>query len=338
MSARFLPKCLIAYIIFVGWNVSIAQEPIIVPQIRELFRIGEANPDENISSQEIFGNIRSMATDVQDNLYVLDERLFLFRKYDKDGKFIQQIDLQRGQGSGEFVAPRHLAIDTSGNLYIACQSNRTLTMLSQHGDYLKNISLSFMPSGLAVSPDAIYITRFWLSGSGNIVHRYNLEMVFEGTFLEPPPHATLVARTGLFERVSISPSAHLIYSYPTPYRIIEFDREGKILKTARGQKQFTQLPTKEKIGTESVLILHQSSRGLTASPNGHVLNIVQMDDKYYLDVFDPDLTFISRIEATAFGMERLRYITVDARGDVYLDALEPLPHIRKYRILLSDSQ
>jgi hypothetical protein len=183
-----------------------------------------------------------------------------------------------------------------------------------------------------LSADKLYVTRFWLSGSGGVVNRYSQNLDFEKSFLDTPQNASMVAMTGNFEHIQTNRPGNLLYSYPIPYKIIELSSDGEIVNQSSGQSKFTELPKKEKIGKENVLVMQQGSRGLAVLPDGKVLNIVQSKENFYLDVFSSDLKFLSRIEAKQLGIDRLRYICTDVNGDVYLDVSEPLSHVRKYEI------
>jgi len=321
---------------FVG---GFSQKKTIDVDVKFLYRIGDQNSDSPLdNNSDIFAKIMSIATDKYSNLYVLDKGLMQIKKYDAEGNRLKVINLNKGQGPGEFTNPKHIALDEAENIFVICQNNRTITKLDSEGNYVGDLKLTYLPTQFVVVKDKLYITRFWISGTGLIIKRYSLDLKFEYEFMEQPNNAHLIAMTGNFERMQKF-NGSLLYSFPFPYRIVEFDPNGNIVREASGQKKFTKLPDQQKmklndprIKNEVFFKMREGSRGLAVLPEGHVLNIVMSDSDYYIDIFSPSLLFLKRINVSAFGLESFRNIVADSKGDIYLDKIEPIPCIIKYKI------
>lgn len=91
--------------------------------------------DENYQ----FYKPRSIAVDVDDNLYVLDAGNFRVQKFDSQGNFLSSIGRQ-GQGPGEFRSPEWIEIGRQGNVYVSDGRIRNLLVLNQSGRELKRIT------------------------------------------------------------------------------------------------------------------------------------------------------------------------------------------------------
>ena len=79
-----------------------------------LFTIGASEADE----REMLSNVRQVAFDSRDNLYVLDAGNFRVLVFDASGRFVRQIGA-RGEGPGEFLQPIGLAVTVDDLLVVA---------------------------------------------------------------------------------------------------------------------------------------------------------------------------------------------------------------------------
>jgi len=77
-----------------------------------------------------------VVTDADGNVYTVDSFKSFVLKYDADGNFIETIGAGRGSGDGQFAAPENLAIDASGNLFVADKDNHRIQKFSNTGEFL----------------------------------------------------------------------------------------------------------------------------------------------------------------------------------------------------------
>lgn len=305
-------------------------------KVEQLYQLGYGSQKEAVRdtthTDNGFGSINAMACDVEGNLYVLDRSFFQVKRYSSTGRLSRVFPLKKGKGPGEFVDPRELVLDREGLMYLVDFASRNVVILGKEGQFVRSFRLHFMPAKIAVVDHKLFATGFWLSYDGPLVHRYSTKGERETSFVERPEKWRLIAMTGNFDRMATTHSGTLLYSYPIPYKILEFDTSGRLLRESSGHSKF-ELPEKPP-NTRAPVIMVEGSRGLAVLPSGHVLNVVQSEGGWRLDVFAPTLELVGSIDAKEFGLSSFRKIAADNDWHLYLDVDEPLPHIRKYKLHL----
>ncbi|RKX30741.1 MAG: hypothetical protein DRP71_14555 [Verrucomicrobia bacterium] len=112
-----------------------------------------------------------VVTDADGNVYTVDSFKSFVLKYDADGNFIETIGAGRGSGDGQFAAPENLAIDASGNLFVADKDNHRIQKFSNTGEFLFEFGSAGsgdgqfnQPRGIAIHPNGdIYVCDFFNS-------------------------------------------------------------------------------------------------------------------------------------------------------------------------------
>lgn len=99
----------------------------------EQWRLGGETDNED----EFFGVIMQIATDDQDNIYLLDSQLHQVNIYTKDGEFIRTIG-REGEGPGEFRRPGDMMIMPDGNIAVVQAMPGKIVLLSPEGDPIGN--------------------------------------------------------------------------------------------------------------------------------------------------------------------------------------------------------
>jgi len=321
--------------LIIGCRVTEETNPVDY-KVNYLFQIGDTYIKDGTESEyiyqseHIFALISSMATDEMNNLYILDSHFMDIRIYDISGNFVRSINLNKGRGPGEFITPRELYIDGNRNIYITDLRGQKLVILDTEGKFKKEFSVPFVPARVAVCGENIFITGFWLSYDGELVYRYTKAGELVGKFIERPDDWQTIALSGNFDHIAISQRETLIYSFPYPYQLAEYSFTGELIRISSGPVKFSGIEI-----DEEVVKMIDGSRGLTILPNGDILNVIQQNNTINrIDVFSEDLVFIGSIYAEDFGIKSIRYITSDNDGNIYLDALEPTPHIKKFELTI----
>jgi len=79
-----------------------------------------------------FAHARGIAVDSSGNVFVTDKNNWRIQKFDSCGKFLTMwgsSDGFAGRGDGEFSCPSGIAVDSSGNVYVADSGNHRIQKL-----------------------------------------------------------------------------------------------------------------------------------------------------------------------------------------------------------------
>ena len=140
---------------------------------------GSANGD--------FDTPGSVAVDSSGNVYVADTGNHRVQKFDSSGTYLTKSGKTDtpfyGSANGEFNSPSGIALDTSGNIYVADTGNNRIQKLSSIGAYLEKSGSSgpgngqfSSPSGVAVdSSGNIYVTD---GGSNDRIQKFNSSLTY----------------------------------------------------------------------------------------------------------------------------------------------------------------
>jgi hypothetical protein len=235
----------------------------------------------------LFYQVRGIALDKQENIYVLDSGNFRVQKFDKEGRYLQTIG-RKGQGPGEFEKPARIFLDNQGNLYVADGkgrrgNSRLIKIFNAQGKFVKSIHLENS------------ISDFYVDSGGNILA--NVTQGVEGgtksIFVIMSPEGKIIKNIAEFSdvkevrrksgemkasfrvhhlytpRLMISRINEKIfsYAYSSDYQIFVIDNDGNLRSSIQKKENFHSISQKEKkriiekIG-ESI------SRGGTEWPEG----------------------------------------------------------------------
>ncbi|HVV46742.1 MAG TPA: peptidyl-alpha-hydroxyglycine alpha-amidating lyase family protein, partial [Bryobacteraceae bacterium] len=104
------------------------------------------------AQSDIFQRPSDVAWDGAGNIYVADgygnARV---AKFDKNGKFIRSWG-QKGTAEGQFNSVRGIAIDASGNVYVADAGNKRIQVFDGDGTFKSQIGNIGTPSAICISP------------------------------------------------------------------------------------------------------------------------------------------------------------------------------------------
>jgi len=121
----------------------------------------EINESDNL----VFYQLIDIATDSENNIYVLDrkeKRIYLF---DEKGKFIKTMG-RGGAGPGEFSGPKSIYIDSKKLIYVLDSGNNRVEIFRPEGSFIKSIKIVNFPTGgsinIVVDKDRnLYISGFF---------------------------------------------------------------------------------------------------------------------------------------------------------------------------------
>lgn len=294
---------------------------------REVARIGSRD-SLAVDSTVTFASIADLEADRHGNVFVLDRGTFRVVRISDNDSARTVLEVLRGNESGELSMPNGLEVDRFGSMYISDQIGRNISIFDSKGAFVRRIPLREQPTQFAMGADAFYVTSFWPEARQGVISRFSMDGLLELNFLKKPDEWVRIARSGSSESIAVGPDSSLYYSYPYPYRIVRFGREGQTLHVARGHPRFPE----DALPVDTTAQVRVGSRGLAIGPGGIVMNLVMDDgETRFMDVFSQDLRFVRRVHAADFRLYEFRHIAVSSDGYLYLSVREPA-HVRKYAV------
>lgn len=279
--------------------------------------------------ENIFGRIQDLAAGTDGTLYVLDRRWKEVREYQPDGELVSTILLNLGPEPGEVAAVEEFDVGSEDQLFLTSRQGRRVTILTSDGRLAGQFSVPIDPADLAVISNDVYLTGFRQSSGGGVVRRYSRTGVEEAAFVDPPGGGKTTGESGVSGRIVTTGRETLLYSYPSPYRIVEYSPDGECLREASGQPSFQ---NSGQNGGQRVTPEWRSI-GLAVLESGHVTNIVRAReaDTWYVDIFSPDLRFIERLSGESFGLEEFQHVTASG-SYLYFSSSNPAPHVKRFAV------
>ncbi|MCK5760586.1 MAG: 6-bladed beta-propeller, partial [Candidatus Delongbacteria bacterium] len=104
----------------------------------ELFSIGGTEEDIT-DTNEVFNDITMIKSDSEENLYVLDRRKSVIRKFDTNGDFVLSMG-KRGTGPGEMIRAIDMTI-TEDTIYVSDRRSRKVLRFDTNGKFINDIMM-----------------------------------------------------------------------------------------------------------------------------------------------------------------------------------------------------
>lgn len=288
---------------------------------------------------DIIGMITSFFVDHELNLYVADDAFKVIRKYSTDGKLLEKFAFRAGKGPGEFSNIHSIYVDSLFNVYAIDKINSNLTVFDSSNTLLLTKKIKFMPAQIVVyEPMVVDISGFPFTYQGNLIHRYNLlsgDSVIT-TYAERPTDKKfeLGFRSGNSGRLVNDKSGFIYFSHFYPYVIKKFSFDGKLLNIFEGNKDIA-APFRSTI--TNTIESPAGIRELVILPSNKllVLFVEKKGDELiqYFHIWDSENgEFLGAIPCKDLGLNFVRFIRSDNEGNIYLDFIDPYPHIVKYKL------
>ena len=281
-----------------------------VVSLKEELSIGEAEGRK----EYMFSQIRNIAVDDEENIYVLDRKEFHIKVFDKDGEYLRTFG-EKGQGPGEFNRPSSILITPQNEIMVA--DSRVLHFFTLQGEFIKSLSaakIQFFGRTSMDSQSSIYAMTATINMEKGIstyeLKKFDSNLNFLNTVASiPGPKAG--EPFDPFIPVffwKIYENDNIIYGYQKNYELLVFNPKGKLIKKI--VKEHTPLKIteeeKEKSPGDSLPPLKYAlsqfhTAFFTFSLDDEARIIVQTWEKtedrerYYYDVFDPEGKYIAKI-------------------------------------------
>ena len=205
--------------------------------IKEELSIGEAKGRE----EHMFSQIRSVAVDDDENIYILDYKEAHIKVFDKKGSYLKTIG-KKGQGPGEIQRPVFIQITPQEEVMVLDPVTRRLVFFSLDGKYLRQISTARIPTTfdpIKMDPGGNFIAKLIILPSlGRDVEEElkkfdsNLEllMMISKTKIDQPDKGPEIRTMSPSLFFAISKEGNVVWGYSGLYKLEVLDLEGKLIR------------------------------------------------------------------------------------------------------------
>jgi hypothetical protein len=184
-------------------------------------------------AESLFSDIRQVAVDGEENIYVLDSKESHIEIFSIDGRHLRTIG-RKGQGPGELDNPRTISI--FGGEIMVTEASRRLSFFSQDGTFLRTLSTKEIWALMAEcdSKGNILVTTASMDPK-DLKYKYlkfdgQMNLLFE-IASSPAPNA--LKGFNPFMAVSymrVGWDDQIIYGYPEDYTIQVISSQGKLIR------------------------------------------------------------------------------------------------------------
>jgi len=160
------------FLIIVVWAAScVLFQACKEPQIflQKDLSLGMEEGDENL----VFGRISSICFDANDNIHILDTRMWRIQKFDSQGNFLKSYAIKDGQGPGEISYPGEMAVSPQGKIFIFNFMERKILVLNQEGRAINSFRLDI--DGLSIESSSNETLTVMGNKENKLFHVYDVE-------------------------------------------------------------------------------------------------------------------------------------------------------------------
>lgn len=196
----------------------------------------ELNEPENV----IFNSLRDIATDSDNNIYVLDNKEKVLYLFNETGIFQNSIG-RSGQGPGEFQRPIAIYIDPKDIIYILDDRNRRVEIFDSEANYIRSITFTEFPIGggkkiITDKKGNLYISGYYsnansvlakYSSSGELLKHFPLPIVEYNGVNFTDHDKQMLKQSFCGGTMCFDEEDRLIFSYQWPYIIKNLSGEGE---------------------------------------------------------------------------------------------------------------
>jgi hypothetical protein len=302
--------------------------------LEEELSIGEAEGREKY----MFSEIRGIAVDDEERIYVLDSKEAHIKIFDKDGEYFNTIS-RKGQGPGDIGSPRSVFITSQDEIVVPDIVNRQLAFFSLEGEFIKNISTaktSLRSSRVDSKGNIIGVVA--VIREENLWHELkkfdsDLNLLYTYAFSPAPSPSSFNPFMPVL-RWELTQNDQVVCGYPEKYEIEIFNSKGKVIRkivkdykpvkvTKEEMERLEKLPQTIKV---SILKYKSAYQRVVVGDEGKIFVMtweqVTDGDGYYYDIFDSEGKYIAKIplefQPQAFKKSKLYTVEEDEEGYQYV--------------------
>jgi hypothetical protein len=308
--------------------------------LEEELSIGEKGKGD----EYIFSEIRDIAVDAEDRIYVLDRRECHVKVFDKNGKYVKTIG-NKGQGPGEMSSASSLQITPQNEIGVNDSSARKIHFFTMDGKFLYSLFQRNM--GFFSDPK--------IDNDGNITASYMI-MDNEVTYVLKKFDHQLKELFPIFSTVilkypnldpffpqcywDIIEEDNIIWGFADKYEIFIIDAEGKTVKKITREYDPIKITDEEKEkrieglrdGVKLIWNVHHNPFiYLCVDDEGRIFtrtyDKTPKSGEYYYDVFDPDGKYVAKIplKSRPYVLKQGKLYTIEEDEEGY-------QLVKRYRI------
>ena len=219
--------------------------------LNEEISIGEAKGKE----EYMFSQIRSVAVDDEENIYILDYKEAHIKVFDKNGEFIKTIG-RKGQGPGEMGRPIFIQITPQEEVMVLDPVGRRLVFFSLDGKYLRQISTARIPNPLdsiKMDPVGNLIAKIeiWPSQGGGVELKKfdtNLELLMMISKIKVDQSGEgaemRILEPSLF--FAVTKEGNVVWGNSALYKLEVLNLEGKLIRKIEKDSKPLEITEKDK--------------------------------------------------------------------------------------------
>lgn len=258
---------------------------------------------EEVGDEYPFSEVRDLAVDEEQNIYVLDFKEPFIRVFDKFGKRLLTIG-KRGQGPGEIQGPTSLCVTSRGELLVNDRGNRFLHIYTMEGTHRRSISLARWPmfSRPAVDDQDNIIARCAVTSPGRgwifVLKKFDpgLQELFDifAYLMDVTPNVYDIFPPDCFWKVRSD--GRIVWGYADKYELRILDGDGRVIRRIIRDYVPVGITGEEKNAWV------QFAFGDTGVPASVKLNWPRYHNAFqFLSLDDKDRMFIQTYEKTTNG-------------------------------------
>lgn len=294
--------------------------------------------DDYDKENYIFGGISDIETDDEGNIYISDYINCRVQKYSPTGEYLFTFGNGKGQGPGQFQRPRYIALDSKRNLYVVDINQSKVLIFDSSGRFDREIITQNRPGKIALGKDSMFLTT-WLNKADDSVVEYDLSSGKKIRTLcrVDPKQSIPIGRAGETDSVCTDSEGYLYCNLFYPYEIRKYSPQGEELLRFSRKESFYGPPQPDKNG---VMFMLSGSMTIDIFPDGKIINVIKHGKKrgnkitleFYFDFFSPSGEWLKTVSSSAVESNWVRLVEIDTSGNLYLDYINPYPHIKKYSV------
>ena len=307
--------------------------------LEEELSIGEALGKKDY----MFSQIKDIAIDEKERIYVLDGKEVHIKVYDKNGDYLRTIG-RKGQGPGELEFPMGIRIFSHNKIIV--YEGRSLVYFKLDGEFIKEVQLTKTnsPQWYEVDSDGNIIGNFAMQMKMSLMkYDYDQELVFTVTQVEPFGKAMDRLFSPILSYFSVTEENNIIWGKSINYELNITNPEGILLRKIITDYDPIEITEEdERLMSESIKTQRKvelpkyfqplESTSFSCDEKGRIfVKRREGAESFFYDIFDPEGRCITKIRLSGID----RWIPLQWKNNkLYLVVLddEGFQYVNRYKV------